>query len=173
MTIYSDAGWAGCRDTRKSTIGGCIQIGFHCIKGWSKTQILIALSSGESDWFAALKASAETLGSLPMLEYLGWRLNGEAWVDANVALGITNRNGLGEIRHISTGLLWIQQVAAEQRFTFGTALRKCSRNILMNLQIFITQRMWYQVVEGRPEEAPDLHTISISLDECQNGGNSQ
>ena len=45
LTAYSDAGWAGCRKSRKSTIGGCIKLGAHCIKGWSKTQALIALSS--------------------------------------------------------------------------------------------------------------------------------
>ena len=47
VTTYSDADWAGCRDTRKSTPGGRIKIGSHCIKGWSNTQALIALSPGE------------------------------------------------------------------------------------------------------------------------------
>ena len=30
--VYTDANWAGCRRTRKSTSGGCIMIGDHCIK---------------------------------------------------------------------------------------------------------------------------------------------
>ena len=68
VTTYSDADWAGCRDTRKSTTGGCIKIGSRCVKGWSKTQALIALSSGESEFYAALKAWAETLGLLSMLK---------------------------------------------------------------------------------------------------------
>ena len=93
VTAYSDADWAGCRKTRKSTTGGCIKLGAHCIKAWSKTQALIALSSGESELHASLKASAETMGILAVLKDLGWRLHGEVWGDANAALGIINRAG--------------------------------------------------------------------------------
>ena len=96
VTTYSDADWAGCRVTRKSAIGGCIRIGSHCVKGWSKTQTLVALSSGESELYAALKASAETLGLLSMLRDLGWRWHGEVWGDANAALGVINGSGPGK-----------------------------------------------------------------------------
>ena len=37
-------------------------LGQHLLKIWSKTQSLVALSSGESELYAALKASAEGLG---------------------------------------------------------------------------------------------------------------
>ena len=63
VITYSDADWAGCKQTRKSTTGGCITIGKHTIKGWSKTQSLVALSSGESELYAMLRAAAKTLGS--------------------------------------------------------------------------------------------------------------
>ena len=53
ICIYTDADWAGCRQSRKSTSGGCIVLGEHSIKSWSKTQSLIALSSGESEFYAA------------------------------------------------------------------------------------------------------------------------
>lgn len=52
VKTYSDAGWAGCRETRRFTIGGCIKVGARSVKGWSKTHILIALSSGESEFYA-------------------------------------------------------------------------------------------------------------------------
>ena len=42
IRTYSDADWAGCKQTRRSTTGGCIKLGTHTIKGWSKTQSLIA-----------------------------------------------------------------------------------------------------------------------------------
>ena len=70
----------------------------------------------------SLKPSAETLGLLPMLRFLAWRSHGEVWGDANAALGVTNRNGLGKTRHIDTGLLWIQQVVADKRLKFGQVL---------------------------------------------------
>ena len=108
MITYSDADWAGCKQTRKSTTGGCIMIGAHSIKSWSRTQSLVALSSGESELYACLKAAAETLGTLSMAKDFHWNLRGEVWGDASAALGIINRKGLGKTRHIQTGLLWIQ-----------------------------------------------------------------
>ena len=96
MRTYSDADWAGCKETRKSTTGGCITIGSHAIKGWSRTQSLIALSSGEYELYVASKVAAEMLGMLAIFNDLGWRLRGEVWGDASAALGIINRQGLGK-----------------------------------------------------------------------------
>ena len=44
MEIFTDADWAGCRRSRKSTSGGTAMIGGHCIKAWSKTQAALAKS---------------------------------------------------------------------------------------------------------------------------------
>ena len=82
-------------------------MGSHVIKSWSKTQSLIALSSAESEFYAILKASAETLGVLSMMKDLGYTLQGEIWGDASAALGIINRHGLGKTRHIEISLLWV------------------------------------------------------------------
>jgi hypothetical protein len=46
---YSDSDWAGCRRTAKSTSGGVIMNGKHCIKTWASTQKNITLSSGEAE----------------------------------------------------------------------------------------------------------------------------
>ena len=119
IRMYSDAGWAGCRETKRSTTGGCVMLGKHTIKGWSKTQSLVALSSGESELYATLKAAAEGLGITAMLRDLGMRVTGEIWGDANAALGIINRKRLGKSRHIDTGHLWIQDVAAKGRLKFS------------------------------------------------------
>ena len=55
VTGYSDSDWAGCRVTRKSTSGGAIMIGGHFIKGWSRTQNHITLSSAEAELIALVK----------------------------------------------------------------------------------------------------------------------
>lgn len=68
--------------------------------------------------YATLRASAEALGIISMMRDLGYKTGGEIWSDASAALGIINRTGLGKIRHIDIGLLWIQQTAAEQRLKF-------------------------------------------------------
>lgn len=53
---------------------------------------------------------------------LGIRMGGEVWGDASAALGIIKRRGLGQTPHIDTGLLWIQNLAAEKHSRFGKVL---------------------------------------------------
>ena len=83
---------------------------------------MLAPSSGESGFYAALKASAETFGVLSMMKDFGYEIKGEILGDASAALGIIHRKGLGRTRHIDTGLLWIQQTAAEKRLEYSKAL---------------------------------------------------
>ena len=82
-------------------------LGEHVLKGWSKIQFLIVLSSGESELYATLLAAAEALGIMSMMKDLGYSVKGEVWGDASAALGITHTTGLGKTRHIDTSLLWI------------------------------------------------------------------
>ena len=141
-------------------------LGEHTLKGWSKTQTLIALSSGESELYAALKASAEALGFVALLHDLGYKVRGEVWGDASAALGIINRRGLGKTRHIETGLLWIQQTAAEQRLKYYKVLGKENPADLYTKFLdaattnIHTQKLGYIQVGGRSTEAPQLHMIS-------------
>ena len=168
MLAFTDADWAGCKETRKSTTGGAIQAGSHVVKTWSKTQSLVALSSGESEFYAALKASAETLGMLAIMRDLGWSMYGEVFGDASAALGIIHRKGRGRTRHIDTGLLWIQQTAAEKRLTYHKVLGAENPADLM------TKYLSQEVIEkhcsslgvefpgGRALTAPALHNILIT-----------
>ena len=92
VVTYSDVGWVGCKATRKSTTGGCIKTGARTIKAWNTIQFLVALSSGESELYASLKAAAETLGVISMAKDSGWEL--QVYGDASAALGIIHRRGL-------------------------------------------------------------------------------
>ena len=175
IKTFTDADWAGCRETRKSTIGGGVTLGQHIFKGWSKTQSLIALSSGESEFYAALKASAETLGLVSLLKDLGYNVSGEVWGDASAALGIINRRGLGTTRHIETGLLWIQQTAAEQRIKYGKILGKenpadlYTESLDSTTSNLHTNKLGYSFITGRSAEAPQLHSMTQSWDEYCHG----
>ena len=173
LKTFSDADWAGCKDTRKSTTGGCITLGKHVLKGWSKTQSLVAPSSGESELYATLKAAAEALGMMSMMEDLGWQVSGEIWVDASAALGIIQRRGLGNTRRIDIGLLLIQHTAAERRLTFNKMLGKDNPADLYTkyLDTATTDRhiktMACEFTEGRAKEAPKLHVVHCDdLDLC-------
>ena len=68
---FSDSDWAGCKRTGKSTSGGVIKIGEHFIKGWSKTQASVTLSSAEAELVAMCKLAAEIIGVGSMAADLG------------------------------------------------------------------------------------------------------
>ena len=92
--------------------------GSHPIKMWSRTQALVSLSSAEAELYAAIKACSETLGFLTLLKDYQIHASGKVMSDANAALGIIKRQGLGRTRHIHTSYLWIQQVN-ERGINFG------------------------------------------------------
>ena len=48
----------------------------NIVKSWSRTQTVIALSSAESESYALVKASAETLGLITMLNEWGFGVKG-------------------------------------------------------------------------------------------------
>ena len=77
-------------------------LGGHLLKSCSKTQVLTALSSGESEFYGALKASAEGLGALSILRDYGISLRGQVFGDASAALGIISRKGGWDAQGIST-----------------------------------------------------------------------
>ena len=115
LSIYTDADHAGCMRTRKSTSGGAIMWGKCLLKSWSRTQTLIALSSGESELAAVTKAAAEGFGVQAVLQDFGFPVKIEVHSDATAAIGICKRQGLGRVRHLATADLWVQQrVRAKQ-----------------------------------------------------------
>ena len=50
--VCTDSDWAGDLETRKSTSGGILMLGGHCIKTWSCTQDPLAMSSCEAEYYA-------------------------------------------------------------------------------------------------------------------------
>ena len=102
ITIHVDANWAGCRRTRKSTSGGTARWGAHTIKTWSKTQGLIARSSGESELYGAVRGACEGLGLQSLMKDFGTTVDVKMLIDANAAKGIIERRGLCKVRHLDT-----------------------------------------------------------------------
>ena len=110
-----------------------------------------------------------------MCKGFGWRLRGEVWGDANAALGVINRTGLGTLIHIQTSFLWIQHVVAEQRFKYGKVLGTSNpadfftKHLGEKTCLHHIDTLGYRVTEGRPEYAPQVHQISMSMDDLQVG----
>lgn len=109
LTVWTDSDYAGCLRTRKRTSGGVVMIGTHWLKGWSTTQNVVALSSGEAEYYSMVKGGSIGLGIRSLLGDLGLSLGIKIKTDASAAQGIANRTGLGKIRHIEVSQLWLQE----------------------------------------------------------------
>nr|XP_048337142.1 uncharacterized mitochondrial protein AtMg00810-like isoform X1 [Ziziphus jujuba var. spinosa] len=67
----SDADWAGCPLTRKSTSGYCVFFGANCISWSSKKQTTVSRSSAETEYRAMASATAELTWISYLLHELG------------------------------------------------------------------------------------------------------
>ena len=120
VRVFTDSDWAGCDRTRKSTSGGAVMRGKHCIKFWSKTQQTIAMSSGEAELIALVKGCCEGIGAQSYMADAGIETGKlQVHADASAALGVVHRTGIGKIRHLDVAMLWIQQKQWKKRIGFN------------------------------------------------------
>ena len=109
LTVWVDSDWGGCLRSRRSTSGGIIKHGSHVIKSWSSTQATVATSSGEAEYYAAVKGGSVGLGLRGMAGEIGVELGITMFSDSAAAIGVARRAGLGKLRHVDVSLLWLQQ----------------------------------------------------------------
>ena len=88
-------------------------LGTHVVKHWSATQHTYALSFGESEYYALVKASSLAMGLQSMLLDVNIATSIDVKADASAAIGIASRRGLGRVRHIEVAQLWIQEKVAK------------------------------------------------------------
>ena len=86
--------------------------GDHCLKSWSRTQQVIALSSGEAEYYGLVKSGSQCLGIRALLGDLGVERTVTLNTNASAAIGVASRRGLGKVRHIEVSQLWLQQRVA-------------------------------------------------------------
>ena len=79
------------------------------LKWWSKTQPTLALSSGEAELAAIVKATSEGLGLMTVMAEFDIPVDLVVKSDAVAAIGIVKRQGLGRVRHLAVADLWVQQ----------------------------------------------------------------
>lgn len=71
LTAYSDADWAGCPDTRRSTSGYCVYLGSNVVSWSSKRQSSISRSSAEAEYKGVANVVAELTWIRNLLFELG------------------------------------------------------------------------------------------------------
>ena len=100
----------GDRSCRRSTSGGAICLGEHCLRTWSSTQGAIALSSAEAEFYAMIDGALRAKWAQTVLCELGVPASpvAELCVDSSAAKSFVSKRGLGKMRPIEIRDLWLQ-----------------------------------------------------------------
>ena len=165
VTSFTDSDWAGCQRTAKSTSGGIVCIGQHVIKTYSRQQKVIALSSAEAELYAMVAASAESLAIIAYAKDLGTQMVGEVCVDSSAALGISQRCGIGKVRHLRTQGLWVQEARMTGRLAYRKVLGTknpadvLTKHVPADLLQKHLETLGVEFRGGRAESAPELNSI--------------
>jgi len=178
VEAFVDSDWAGCKRTCRSTSGGAMLLGAHCIKGYSSTQATVALSSGEAELYAMTKGAATVLGLISLAMDFGIRLNGLVHCDASAALGIVNRQGLGKLRHINVRYLWLQEKVRSKELDVlkvagvDNPADLLTKNLDAETMWKHTSRLGFYAEDGRAASAPRLRPDVVDGGVCSVGPES-
>ena len=131
--------------------------GQHLLRSWSKTQATIAFSSGESETLAAIKAGTESLGMMSLTGDFGVKITSTLRLDASAALGILQRKGVGKIRHLDVGCLWLQEKEAREQIRLAKEPGETNpadlgtKNLTEEVMLRHLARMSCEYRDGSPE----------------------
>ena len=90
-------------------------MGNHVINTWAHTQSVVALSSGEAEYYG-VKVASYSVGMRSLVPDLGISSDHrtiEILTESSSARGIANRRGLGNVRHIAVCQLLLQDKVSE------------------------------------------------------------
>ena len=155
LRVYTDSDHAGCLKTRKSTTGIVLCTGRHCLKHSSNLQSTVSLSSGESEFYAMVKAAAVGLGAQAMFADWGLKVDVRVLSDSSAARGICSRRGLGKTRHVQTRYLWIQEkvsnkeIRVEAVHTQSNLSDLCTKPLPQEVCLKHMGTMGFEFQEGR------------------------
>eukprot|EP00971_Amphidinium_carterae_P333640 6468467-Amphidinium_carterae.1 len=121
ITITVDSDYAGEGLHRRSTSGVVTQFGVHTLRCQCNYQSVVALSSGEAEYYAIVRGAQQGLYMTALAADLGVQLQTvvsgrpvkgiEVYSDSSAARAFAQRMGLGAQKHVSTRYLWIQERA--------------------------------------------------------------
>ena len=138
-------------------------LGSHVIRTWASTQVVVALSSGEAEFYSLVKGACEGLGVAALAVDLGLtRMPTDIATDSSAAKGIAFRRGMGRVKHIETRCLWVQDLIGSGKLRVRKVLGET--NIADLLTKFLTAARLQQLMgmmpadfeQGRSHAIPEL-----------------
>ena len=154
--------------------GGCP------IKTYCSQQAVRALSSGEAEYYAMVKAASVTIGIRSMLMDLGVQ-EGKIVLktDASAALGIAHRLGIGKIRHIEVNQLWLQEkvyageVIVEKVKTDENLADAMTKPLTNEGIIKHVQGLGYEMRQDRHRLAPEVAAEELEMEDNDHDDNEE
>ena len=118
--VLCDADHASDEETRRSTSSAQAFVGQNMIDTESIKQQVIALSSGEAEFYAIGLGAASGLFLWEVIEGIGFAdafniKKPTVYSDSPAARGACMRSGAGRLKHIQTRFLWTQEAVAINR----------------------------------------------------------
>ena len=124
---HADANWAGCKVTRRSTTSYMIKLNGCLLISSCKLQTTVAMSSAESELYAAASCAAEMIQVGTLLKFLVMdsqdfgskeqKVRLKLYSDSSSARSISQRMGQGKLKHVDIRYLWIQEMVKRKVFT--------------------------------------------------------
>ena len=122
LEAVSDADWSGDRESRRSSSSGTILLNGQLLYSSSRVQKAVALSSGESEFYASVSTASDALMLKAMISFaIGSNCDVELKLigDSAAARGIQSRRGCGKVRHLSGKYLWLQEKVKDGTISLG------------------------------------------------------
>ncbi len=81
----------------------------HYLKTYSSTQDIVALSSGEAEFYRIVRAGSHGLGMVDLRRVLGLKVSLRINTDSSTAKSIGSRKRVGKARRLDVRELWLQE----------------------------------------------------------------
>ena len=112
FTSYSDADHGGCKDSGRSTSGYLLKVGTGAVSWRSKLQPIVALSTTEAEYVAAVEAGKEMLWMRNILVEFGYDFSGPSKLQMDNQSAITvakNPEHHGRMKHLDLRYYWLRE----------------------------------------------------------------
>ena len=153
-------------------------VGSHVIKCWAATQVSVALSSGEAEFYGVVRAGGIALGHKALLEDVGLKLPARVWTDSSAAIGTCGRQGVGKLRHVAYHTMWVQQRLRQGEFQLRKIRGEVNPADLFTKFIEskpkidqLTALFGCEFWSGRADAAPQLRKEGLRMTDAEGADN--